>query len=107
MYAIGKSDYDFIKIERIATLADERKIWSEIRIVEYDASLYNATIFRDLDRAEQTIEELRNHADRIKFRNNNALDEILNRERSFDKLAYIEELKIYKLIPIKVDRKDV
>lgn len=104
MYAIGKSDYNFIKITNTATMYDEQKMRSEIISLEYKAPLNEATIISDYEKAEKLMEEIQGNVENIKFANHSIIGEIHDREKSFDKIAYSKELQIYELVPIAVDR---
>lgn len=104
VYAIGKSDYNFIKIANTATMYDGQKMRSEIISIEYKVPLNEATIISDYEKAERLIEEIQGNVENIKFANNSIIGEILDREKSFDKIAYSKELQIYELIPIAVER---
>jgi hypothetical protein len=81
-------------------LYDGRKLWNEIRDIEYDAPLDKATIINDYDRAEELLKEIKSNVENINFSNNSIIGEILDRENSFDKVDYSKELKIYELLPV-------
>ena len=104
MYVLGKSDYDFIKITRNNTLYDGHNLWNEVRSLEYGAPLYQATITPNYEDAQKLLEEIQNNVEKIKFANDNIIGEIIDKENSFDKVAYAKELKIYELIPMEVKR---
>lgn len=104
MYAIGITDYDFIKVVRSDTLYDGLKIWSEVRDVEYGANLAESTVFVDLEVAEKILQEIQSNVEEIQFSNNDVIGEVIDKE-SFDKVAYSRELKIYELVPTLVERR--
>ena len=106
MYVIGINDFYFIKITHKNTLYNGRKLWCEIANLEYNAPLDKATIINDYDKAEELLKEIQDNVENIKFSNNSVIGEILDREHSFDKVAYSKELKIYELVPVAYSRKE-
>lgn len=100
MYVIGRNDFYFIKITHNNTLYDGINIWSEIRSLEYNATLDKATIINDYDKAEELLKEIQDNVENIDFSNYSIIGEILDREHSFDKVGYSKELKIYELVPV-------
>lgn len=106
MYVIGTNEFSFIRITDKATLYDGRKIWGEIKALEYEASLHQATILPNYEDAEKLLSEIQNSVDKIKFANNNIIGEILDKQNDFDKIAYSKELGIYELMPVKVNYKE-
>ena len=103
MYAIGRTDYDFIQVTYVATMYDGHKLWNEVQKVEYAANLANATIIPDIEVAKQLIEDIQSNVENIKFTNSSVIGEILG-EESFDKVAYSTDLKIYELVPTLVQK---
>ena len=104
MYVIGKNDYEFIKITHSKPMYDGKKIWSEISKIEYDAPLHEATIISDYESAEKMLKEIKEKYESIQFRDFSIIGEILDREHGFDKAKYVEELKIYLLLPTEVSK---
>lgn len=102
MYVIGISEFNFIKIVDRTTMCDGRSLWSELRTLEYEAPLHQATILPNYEDAEKLLNEIQNNVEKIKFRNNNIIGEILDKQNSFDKVAYSKSLEVYELMPVKV-----
>lgn len=103
MYVIGTDEYSFIRIMNYQTFYDAHRMWSEIIYIEYKTPLHQATIFNTYDKAESILKEIKDNVENITFGNYNiiaVLDKDL--ERSFDKIAYSNKLKIYKLTPMEV-----
>lgn len=103
MYVIGRSENDFITIYN-GVLYDGRKLYNEIKTVEYKASLKEATIISDYDRAKDILKEIQGNVESINFFNASIIGEILDRKHSFDKIGYSKELRIYELMPIEACR---
>lgn len=100
-YVIGTNELDFIKITN-NLLYDGRKMWNEIKSVEYEISLDEATIIENYDEAKRVLEDIQNNTENIKFFNHDIIGEILDKEHSFDKISYSRGLKIYELMPVEV-----
>lgn len=103
-YVIGANELDFIKITN-NLLYDGRRMWNEVKSVEYEIPLDEATIIKNYDEAKRVIEDIQNNTENIKFFNHSIIGEILDREHSFDKVSYSKELKIYELMPVEVKSK--
>lgn len=103
MYVIGRNDFEFIKITYIETLYDGRKVWREVKNLEYEVPLDKATIINNYDKAEELLKEIQGNVKNINFSNNNIIADILDKEHSFDKVCYSKELKIYELMPVVVN----
>lgn len=104
MYVIGKNDYEFIKITYSKLMYDENMIWSEIEAIEYDTPLHEATIISDKENAKKLLAQIKEKYESIDFRNSSIIGEILDRQHGFDKSKYIEELKIYLLLPTEISK---
>lgn len=103
MYAIGTDEFSFIKIVEKATMYDGRKIWGEVKGLEYETPLHKATVMPNYEDAEKLLNEIQNNAEKIKFENNNIIGQIIDKENSFDKVAYSKKLEIYELLPVKAN----
>lgn len=115
MYVIGVSDWRLIKIIKMEALYDGKDMWSEVKSIEYDASLADqATIFSDIEKAKVILKYIKNNTENIQFTNNNSICQVLNEDsefdeisytkyNGFDKLSYVNDLKIFKLIPVLAD----
>lgn len=104
MYLIGINDFDFIKITHQSTMCDGKHIWNEVRNLEYETPLHEATIIPNYESAEKLLKEIQDNVEKIKVSNNNIIGEILDKDNGFDKTKYVKELKIYELIPTLVDK---
>lgn len=100
---MSRTDYDFIKVARTDAMYDGHELWNEVHKVEYEANLANAAIISDLEVAKRLIEDIQSNVEYIEFTNNSVVGEILGKE-SFDKVAYVRDLKIYELVPILVQK---
>ncbi len=100
MYVIGRNDFEFINITHRETLYDGRKVWSEVRKLEYETPLDKATIINNYDEAEELLKEIQVNVENINFSNNDIIADILDKEYSFNKVSYSKELKIYELVPV-------
>ena len=101
-YVIGRADCtSFIQVEYV-TRIDTRtlRMWCEIEKVFYDCPLQEATIINpSYDKAKKVLNEIQNRISEIDFSNTLIIDQIIDKKKGFDKVAYAEELKIYKLVP--------
>lgn len=104
MYIIGKNDYEFIKITHSKPMYDGNKIWSEISKIEYDTPLHEATIISDKESAKKLLAQIKEKYESIEFRNSSIIEEILDKQKGFDKSKYVKELKIYVLLPTEVSK---
>lgn len=102
MYVIGKNDYEFIKITHSKPIYDGNKIWSEIAAIEYDTPLHEATSISDTENAKKLLAQIKEKYESIDFRNSSIIGEILDRQHGFGKSKYVNELKIYMLLPTEV-----
>lgn len=101
MYAIGTSDFDFIKINS-RTLMNYSMVYEEIYRVLYECDLEKASIFKDYESAIKTLEEIKSRREDITFENNNIIGAILDKEKEFN----VDELKIYQLTPLECKVED-
>lgn len=104
MYVIGRTDYDLIKVAHTDTMYDGHKIWNEVRQVEYEADLRNATILQDHEAAKQLLQHIQSNVEEIKFTNITIIGQIIDTKSDFDKVAYSKHLKIYELVPTLVEK---
>lgn len=89
MYVIGRSKGDYIR------LVNSKEI-------EYSHSINLASIFTSLEKAELIIGYIKKNIDSLYFANATVLGNIIDKEKGFDKVAYVNELKIYELVPTEV-----
>ena len=89
MYVIGRSKGDYIRL-----------VNSEG--IEYSHSINLASIFASLEKAEVMIEYIKQNIDSVYFANATILGNIIDKEKNFDKATYVNELKIYELVPTEV-----
>lgn len=104
MYLIGINDFSFIKIAHQSAMYDGKRFWSEIRGLEYDAQLHEATIIPDYETAQELFQEIQSNINAIEVTNHDIVGEIFDKKDGFDKTCYISKLKIYELIPTLVTR---
>lgn len=105
MYVIGKSEYELIKISKNDVMCDGKNLWTEIKCVEYNTSLLDATIINCYDKAVDILNEIQENVNDIRFTNYSIIDNIIDKENSFDKIEYSKQLKIFELIPTLVETK--
>lgn len=101
MYVIGRSPDDLIRIENV-TMYDGKDISVRIRTIFYNVMNEKSTIISDYELAESLLEEIQRYYDHISFFNDSLLANIIEKD-SFEKEAYVKELKIYKLVPVELD----
>lgn len=94
-YLIGKSEYEFIKINRDKTT-------NNIYTVLYDIEEFDASIFHSYHLAELILNEIKERMTDIKFRSD-SVQNVLNRQYGFDYKSYVDSLKIYKMVPQLVE----
>ena len=84
-----------------------RSIGDQIRLVnskgiEYSHSINLASIFTSLEKAQFVIGYIKENIDSLYFDNATILGNIIDKEKNFDKATYVNELKIYELVPTEV-----
>lgn len=89
MYVIGRSKGDYIRLVNS-------------KGIEYSHSINLASIFTSLEKAELMIGYIKENIDSLYFANATILGNIIDKEKSFDKVAYVNELKIYELVPTEL-----
>ena len=89
MYVIGRSKGDYIRLVNS-------------KGIEYSHSINLASIFTSLEKAELIIGYIKKNIDSLYFANATVLGNIIDKEKGFDKVAYVNELKIYELVPTEV-----
>lgn len=89
MYVIGRSKGDYIRL----VISKE---------IEYSHSINFASIFTSLEKAELMIDYIKENIDSLYFANATILGNIIDKEKSFDKVAYVNALKIYELVPTEL-----
>ena len=89
MYVIGRSKGDYIRLVNS-------------KGIEYSHSINLASIFTSLEKAELMIDYIKENIDSLYFANATNLGNIIDKEKSFDKVAYVNELKIYELVPTEL-----
>lgn len=89
MYVIGRSKRDYLK------LVNGKEI-------EYSHNINQASVLKSFEKAELMIDYIKENIDSIYFANATVLGNIIDKEKSFDKVAYVNELKIYELVPTEV-----
>ncbi len=90
MYVIGRSKGDYIRLVNS-------------KGIEYSHSINLASIFTSLEKAEFMIGYIKGNIDSLYFANATILGNIIDKEKNFDKAAYVNELKIYELVPREVE----
>lgn len=101
MYVIGTNSYNFIKID-VDVLYDGQKIFNQVRAIEYEATLLQATMISSYNEAERIIKEIQDNIEQIYVANISIIGEILAKDKSFDKVAFSKTLKVYELVPTEV-----
>lgn len=89
MYVIGRSKGDYIRLVNS-------------KGIEYSHSINLASIFTSLEKAEFMIGYIKGNIDSLYFANATILGNIIDKEKNFDKVTYVNELKIYELVPTEV-----
>lgn len=89
MYVIGRSKGDYIRLVNS-------------KGIEYSHSINLASIFTSLEKAELMIDYIKENIDSLYFANATILGNIIDKEKNFDKVTYVNELKIYELVPTEV-----
>lgn len=89
MYVIGISKRDYLK------LVNGKEI-------EYSHNINQASVLKSFEKAELIIDYIKENIDSIYFANATVLGNIIDKEKGFDKVAYVNELKIYELVPTEV-----
>lgn len=89
MYVIGRSKRDYLK------LVNGKEI-------EYSHNINQASVLKSFEKAELMIDYIKKNIDSIYFANATVLGNIIDKEKDFDKVAYVNELKIYELVPTEV-----
>lgn len=89
MYVIGRSKRDYLK------LVNGKEI-------EYSHNINQASVLKSFKKAELMIDYIKENIDSIYFANATVLGNIIDKEKDFDKVAYVNELKIYELVPTEV-----
>ena len=89
MYVIGRSKGDYIRLVNS-------------KGIEYSHSINLASIFTSLEKAELMIGYIKENIDSLYFANATILGNIIDKEKNFDKATYVNELKIYELVPTEV-----
>lgn len=91
MYVIGKNDYEFIRIT----------YWpQEVRTLEYAAPLNKATIISNYEDAKKLLKEIQNNINNIDVINHRIIGNIVDKNNSFNKVAYSRDLRIFELVPM-------
>ena len=88
MYVIGRSKGDYIRLVNS-------------KGIEYSHSINLASIFTSLEKAELMIGYIKENIDSLYFANATILGNIIDKE-NFDKVTYVDELKIYELVPTEL-----
>ena len=83
MYVIGRSKGDYIRLVNS-------------KGIEYSHSINLASIFTSLEKAELMIGYIKENIDSLYFANATILGNII------DKVTYVNELKIYELVPTEL-----
>lgn len=73
----------------------------------YDCFEEDATIFRSLDKVQETFNEIQNGIDEIDFENITILGNLIDKDEGFDKVDYAQQLKIYELVPQLVNKEKI
>lgn len=89
MYVIGRSKGDYIRLVNS-------------KGIEYSHSINLASIFTSLEKAELMIGYIKENIDSLYFANATILGNIIDKEKKFDKVTYVNKLKIYELVPTEV-----
>lgn len=89
MYVIGKSKGDYIRLVNSKGF-------------EYSHSINFASIFTSLEKAELMIGYIKENIDSLYFANATILGNIIDKEKNFDKVTYVNALKIYELVPTEL-----
>lgn len=89
MYVIGRSKCDYIRLVNSNG-------------IEYSHSINLASIFTSLEKAELIIGYIKENIDSLYFTNATILGNIIDKEKNFEKVAYVNELKIYELVPTEL-----
>ena len=89
MYVIGKSKGDYIRLVNS-------------KGIEYSHSINFASIFTSLEKAELMIGYIKENIDSLYFANATILGNIIDKEKNFDKVTYVNALKIYELVPTEL-----
>lgn len=89
MYVIGRSKGDYIRLVNS-------------KGIEYSHSINLASIFTSIEKAELMIDYIKKNIDSLYFANATILGNIIDKEKNFDKVTYVNELKIYELVPTEV-----
>ena len=107
MYVIGKNDYTFVKIKFETIWDGYGRVWNKVAKVFYDCFEEDATIFRSLDKVQETFNEIQNGIDEIDFENITILGNLIDKDEGFDKVDYAKQLKIYELVPQLVNKEKI
>lgn len=89
MYVIGRSKGDYIRLVNS-------------KGIEYSHSINFASIFTSLEKAELIIDYIKKNIDSLYFANATILGNIIDKEKNFNKVTYVNELKIYELVPTEL-----
>ena len=101
-YVIGKTDYNFIRINFRTMWDGARKIWDEVDEVFYDCNIEEATAISSYDEAKEILNEIQNRISEIDFSNISIIGQIVDEANEFNKDNYVKKLKIFKLVPTLV-----
>lgn len=110
MYVIGISEHDLIKI-CFNTYYNREGLHKGIETIKYDVPIDKATIISDYDEVKQTLEEIQSNIEDIYFSSYDMIQDIIDKndfnkndfnKNDFNKINYSRDLKIFKLMPVKV-----
>jgi hypothetical protein len=103
MFVIGENIWDYIRIQStFETTWNLYGTCNKIEKVTYKCKMSEATLFQDYETAHEVKEKIKEQKNKLKFENNNIVGELLDRQagKRFD----VEDLKIYELVPTKIER---
>lgn len=88
--------------EKVIAIMDAFEELLDAKGIEYSHSVNQASIFTSFEQAEFAIDYIKQNIDSLYFANATVLGNIVDKEKGFDKAAYVNELKIYELVPIEL-----
>ncbi len=104
MYVIGLNEDEYLQFVTIFTCNEKGHSDNKIRIVWYDINSIDATTISSYEEAKERLDDIKENYEDIDFNCKNVLTKIMGRDKMFNKKEYIDNLKIYRLIPELVEK---